>query len=67
MKKVFKFNNWKYEIINNSPKYGYNCKIYKNDKLIYTFGAFIEKSMAFEHIRKYIIENEFDIELSGNF
>ena len=77
MRKKYTFNKWEYEIIteNDYQKslgnvrqnfYGFRLRIYKNDALDYTLGGFGIESMAEAYLKKYIIENEFNIELSYN-
>jgi hypothetical protein len=77
MRKKYLFNKWEYEILpeNEYQKslgnvrqnfYGFRLRIYKNDALEYTLGGFGVESMAEAYLKKYIIENEFNIELSDN-
>ena len=75
MIKTYTFNKWRYEIITENEYqkslgdikqnfYGYRLKIYKNNGLEYCQGGFGAVSMAESYVKKYIIENEFNIELS---
>jgi len=68
MRKQYKFNKCEYNITKNQGEelkgYGYNLKIYKNNKLDYspTIG-FPDKSQAYHYFEKYMIENQFNLEL----
>lgn len=77
MKKPILKNKWEYDIITENEYqkslgnvrqnfYGFRLRIYKNDALEYTLGGFGVESMAEAYLKKYIIENEFNIELSDN-
>ena len=65
MKIEYKFNKWEYEIIDNSPKYGFSYIIYKNDRQVYSNGAFPSEVSAFIQLKEYIIESEFNIDLES--
>ena len=76
MRKKYQFNNWEYEIIteNDYKKslgntkqdfYGYRLRIYKNGNLEYSQGGFGIESIAESYTKKFIIENEFGIELQN--
>mgnify|MGYP001194370570 CR=1 FL=1 len=68
MKIPYTFNKWEYEIIKNEGEglkgYGYSIKIYKNDLNVYNVRGFGSESMALIDIKKYIIVNEHNIDLS---
>jgi len=77
MKIKYKFNNWEYEIITENEYkkslgnvqtdfYGFRLRIYKNNSLEYSQGGFGVESIAESYVKKYILENEFNIELNDN-
>lgn len=69
MRKQYKFNKWEYDITKNQGEglkgYGYNLKIYKNNKLDYspTIG-FPDESQAYYYFEKYMIEIQFNMDLN---
>lgn len=65
MLKEYKFNKWEYSIEKESNKYGFYLLIFKNGILDYKWSGFGAESIALSYLKKYIIENEHDIELNN--
>lgn len=64
MRKQFKIDKWEYDIqeaLQNG--YGFTLWIYRGGKVVYTQSGFGAESSAEAHAKKYIIENQFNIEL----
>jgi hypothetical protein len=64
MRYTFLIDKWYYDINDCISGYGYILEIYRNDKVVYTQGGYGSIGNAKSYAIKYIIENQFNIDLT---